>query len=338
MFCFWLNGFSGQNHLAFFDTRNVKNKKPMLATKTNHLASEPDAITLTQDQPLLARLSNITDLTTSENTLSLYFERSYPQIAFENLEKISDTCQVSKATVTRFVRRLGYDDFRSFSRDLKDEVSQNFDSPIDRRARASKHSSETEEPCDILNTHFKLGQYNLQRTIDQLDEEVFAKVAHLVSDSTRPLFLLSAATGRMLLGYFYLLAKYQRSNIHLLAGTDRLAHDLLDASPNSVLLVTNFDRYPTSVLATMRYFREIGAETVLISNRRSSPLLRYANHALFVHTEADSVFKSRIPMLATLEALVSCMGTPNDQEHHTRFDHMEKLFRELGVYLNKDQT
>lgn len=304
----------------------------------NSSTPETDTVTLDQDQPFLARLSSITDLTASESTLSLYFERFYPQIAFENLEKISETCKVSKATVTRFVRRLGYDDFRSFSRSLKDEVSQNFDSPIDRRARAAQRPSETDAPCDILNTHLKLGQYNLQRTIDQIDGEAFAKVAHLLSDTTRPLFLLSAATGRMLLGYFYLLAKYQRPNIHLLAGTDRLAHDLLDASPNSVLFVTNFDRYPTSVLATMRYFKEIGAETVLISNRRSSPLLRYANHTLFVHTEAETVFKSRVPMLVMLEALVSCMGPSNNQENNTRFDHMEKLFRELGVYLNKDQT
>lgn len=304
----------------------------------NSSIPETDTVTLNQDQAFLARLSTITDLTASESTLSVYFERSYPQIAFENLEKISEICKVSKTTVTRFVRRLGYDDFRSFSRAVKDEVSQNFDSPIDRRARAASRPSKIDTPWDVLTNHLKLGQYNLQRTLDQIDSETFAKVANLLSDSKRPLFLMSAATGRMLLGYFYLLAKYQRPNIQLMAGTDRLAHDLLDASPNSVLLVTNFDRYPTSVLATMRYFKEIGAETILISNRRSSPLLRYASHTLFVHTEAETVFKSRVPMLVMLEALISCMGTPDNKDNNARFDHMEKLFRELGVYLNKDHT
>lgn len=290
-----------------------------------------------EDGPFLSRLSKAGKLTAREGVLSAYFEKSYPQIAFDNLEKISMLCGVSKATVTRFVRRLGYDDFRDFSRALKDEISQNFDSPLDRQALAGD-KSKTDTPGDLLRRHLNLGQFNLQRTLDQIDDAAFAAILALVSDPERPLFLMSAATGRMLLGYFYLLAKYQRPNVRLLAGTDRLAHDLIDATPSSVLLATSFDRYPTSVMATMRYFHQIGAETVLLTNRRSSPLLRYAKHALFVHTEAEALFKSRASMLIVLEAIVSGMGMADVPQKSARLNEMEKLFRELGVYLNRDQV
>ncbi len=291
---------------------------------------------MTDDEPLLARIAKIGKLTESESILSAYFEKTYPQIAFDNLEKISLVCAVSKATVTRFVRRLGYGDFRSFSRALKDELAQNFDSPLDRQARAGTDLS-TDSPADMLRRHLTLGQHNLQKTLTQIDDFAFATVMELVSNSKRPLFLMSAATGRMVLGYFYLLAKYQRPDVHLLGGTDRLAHDIIDVTASSVLLATSFDRYPTSVMAAMHHFHDIGAETILITNRRSNPLLRYAKHTLFVHTDAETIFKSRASMLVMLEAIVSGMGAGRTAEENSRFKDMEKLFREFSVFLTRDQ-
>jgi DNA-binding MurR/RpiR family transcriptional regulator len=289
---------------------------------------------VTENDSLLTRLLAVDRLTRHERKLTDWFENSYPHIAFSNLEEISAANGVSKATVTRFVRRLGYGDFRAFSRALKEEVAQNFDSPVERSV-LSKEQEIGAHPGELLRQHLVLGQLNLQRTLDQVDDETFATVLRLVSDPKRRLFLMSVATGRMLLNYFYLLAKYRRPNVCLLEGTDRLAHDVLDAEPSSVLLVTNFDRFPTSVLAVMKHFFELGAETILLTNRRSNPLLRYARHSLFIHSEAETIFKSRCAMLVVLEALVAGMGVALREENASRLGGMEELFRELGVYLQR---
>ncbi|MDR0577247.1 MAG: MurR/RpiR family transcriptional regulator [Candidatus Accumulibacter sp.] len=288
------------------------------------------------NDPLLIRLLAIEKLTKHERTLADWFENSYPHMAFSNLEEISATNGVSKATVTRFVRRLGYEDFRAFSRALKEEVAQNFDSPVERSVSGRKRRIGA-HPGDLLREHLTLGKLDLQRTLDQADDETFATVSRLVSNPERRLFLMSVATGRMLLGYFYLLTKYRRPNVCLLAGTDHLAHEMLDAEPSSVLLVTNFDRFPTSVLAVMKHFFELGAETILLTNRRSNPLLRYARHSLFIHSESETVFKSRCAMLVMLESLVAGMGSASrEKDDDNRLNAMEALFRKLDIYLQKE--
>jgi DNA-binding MurR/RpiR family transcriptional regulator len=291
---------------------------------------------MTTNDPLLTRLLAIDRLTGHERTLADYFENAYPHIAFSNLEDISTASRVSKATVTRFVRRLGYGDFRAFSRAVREEVAQNFDLPVERSV-SSREREIGVLPGELLRRHLALGQMNLQRTLDQVDDRTFAAVLRLISDPARRLFLMSVATGRMLLGYFHLLAKYRRPNVCLLEGTDRLAHDLLDADSSSVLLVSNFDRFPTSVLAAMRHFHELGAETILLTNRRSNPLLRYARHSLFIHSESETTFKSRCAMLVVLEALVAGMGIGLSGGDTDRLVAMEGLFRKLGVYLQKEE-
>ena len=288
-----------------------------------------------QEETLLIRLSKTGSRTKHENTLALHFENTYPQIAFSNLEDISRQTATSKSTVTRFIQRLGYRDFKSFSRALKDEVTQNFDLPLERSVKQKKEVP-NEGASSILQKHLRLGILNLQRTLEHVDEETFLKIADLLSDEQRPLYLMAAATGRQLLNYFYLLTKYQRSGVHILSGTDRLAHDVIDATPSSVLLATNFDRHPRSVMAVLKHFHDLGAETILISNRRSTPLLRYAKHALFVHSESETIFKSRGAMLVMLEALVEALGERLKTHNTSRFLNMEKLFKEFGVYVSKD--
>lgn len=285
--------------------------------------------------PLLVRLQKTGKLSESEQKLAVFFENQYPQVAFNNLEDISRLNNVSKATVTRFIRRLGYQNFKSFTRHLQDEVAQNFDSPLERSRSKTEISVGVGKKENLFQRHVQLAQHDLQKTLNQMDEALLTRVTELVSDSRRPLFLMSAATGRTLLNYFYLLARYHRPNIHLLGGTDRLAHDLIDIDANAVLLTTSFDRFPTSVITVMKQFHNCGADTVLLTNRRSSPLLRYAKYPLFIHSEAETIFKSRCSMLVLLETLVSAIGESSGQDNVERIDKMESLFKELNVFLHK---
>lgn len=280
------------------------------------------------DATVLDRISRQHDLTASELKLAMYLENNFPHAALANLEEMSDRNGVSKATVTRFARRLGYTNFRDFSRALKDEVSQNFDLPFHRTSLSGEQTLGS-NPAQLLRMHLEIGIINLQRTLDQIDYAAFVTVLDLISDPERRLYLMSFATGRTLLNYFYLLAKYHRNNICILDGPDRLAHDVIDAVPSSVLLATAFDRHPSPTNAVLHHFNSLGCDTILITNRRSTPLLKYAKHTLFVHAESESIFKSRGSMLVVLEALVSGMGARLQSGKGPRFREMERLRMEL---------
>ena len=277
---------------------------------------------------VLERLAKLDDLTPSERRLAQYMENNFPQAAVANLEEISGRNAVSTATVTRFAKRLGFENFRDFSRTLKDEIATNFDLPFQRSATSNEQNL-ADDPAELLRWHLELGQMNLQRTLEQVDAASFSAVLDLISNPERKLYLMSFATGRLLLHYFYLLAKYHRGNICMLDGPDRLVHDVIDAHSSSVLLATSFDRHPVPTHSVLRHFHDIGGETILITNRRSSPLLKYAKHRLFVHAEAKTIFKSRNAMLVMLEALVSGMGTRLQSGRGPRFEGMEQLRRDM---------
>lgn len=284
--------------------------------------------------PLLQRMAQLEDLTPSEKKLAALFRREYPQLAFDNLTDISAKASVGKATVTRFVQRLGYLNFYEFSKILRDEVAQHMDLPVQRLSQANAGGSGT-TPDEIFSRYIDVAIANLHRTKELHSAETFGKAVNLLADSSRPLFLMGAVSAEGLMSYLYLMLSYLRENVVLLNGNASiLGHRITRISPESVLLAFSYDRYPKVTGTTMRVFREAGCETILITERRSSPLLKYTTVPLFVEAEGPEMFKSRCAGVATMEALVAAL-TPRFASSMTkRLESMTKLFTEFDVYFH----
>ena len=81
----------------------------------------------------------------------------------------------------------------------------------------------------------------------------------------------------------------------------------------------------------LRFARARGATTVLITNRRSSPLTADADLSLFVASHADPMFRSRVGLLVLLEALLDAVAAQVPQAG--RAADVERVFSLMGGYL-----
>lgn len=284
-------------------------------------------------QNLFQRLANEQTLTDSEKKLASVFEAGYPHIAFKNLAEISAQCGLSKATVTRFIRRLGYADFKDFNRQMKEEVSQELASPK-RYYAANSPTISASPPAHLLERHFNAAMTEMGQTLAQLDRTEFTRCAALLADEKRPLYLMSTASSAPLIEYFYILLHYLRGNVHLLDGDiSTLPHRVTDAGSDAVLVLLAISRHPRSSMHIIRHFRELGAETIFISNRQSGMIARYARHTFYVYTDAGTLFRSRASSLVLIEAFLSAVAAERG-ELSARYEVIDKLTNELGLFAD----
>ncbi|MCC8194310.1 MAG: hypothetical protein LIP28_06670, partial [Deltaproteobacteria bacterium] len=75
-------------------------------------------------------------------------------------------------------------------------------------------------------------------------------------------------------------------------------------------------------------------ETVLITERRSSPLLRHTTVPIFVEAEGPGMFKSRCAGVAALEALLAALTPKFSGTVTRRLESMTKLFTAFDVYFH----
>ena len=111
-----------------------------------------EILTNGSEEPLFERVQKISDMTPMERDLADYFTDAYPELAFKNLVDICEATQSSTATVTRFVRKLGYQNFRDFSKQLRKEISSNFDSPLQRNSEIDDDPQTPDSPAPTITT------------------------------------------------------------------------------------------------------------------------------------------------------------------------------------------
>ncbi len=275
---------------------------------------------------LLKRIASAPRLTPSERALAEFYEHSLPEAALLNLREVCQATAVSGATVARFARTLGYADFRDLSQSVRAELRSTLRHPGDRLSHA--HTV-----ADVLGTRLTQVRSDLDASLATLDPEVFDRVADLLSDERRPVYLAAVASGRPLLEHFAILASYLRGGVTVLPGTDLWAHALAGMPAGSAVLASTVDRTPAPVDTLLRLARRRGATTVLLTNRHSNPLAALADLTLLTSTRSDAVFRTRTPLLATLEALLDAMAQrcPHAAE---RAADVEEYFRLSHGYLD----
>jgi len=271
------------------------------------------------------RLAGAEGLTRSEAALARFYESSLPGAAMLNLEQVCAATGVSTATVGRFARALGYSGFRDMARSAQAELFTRLDHPVDRIP---------EEPTGselVLVSRFDRARRDLDGTQASLDPAALEQAGSLLSDPDRSVYLAAIASGQPVMEHFSLLARHLRSGITMLPGQDQWAHALSGIRAGDVVMASAFDRAPAAIEGLLRLAEEQGAVRILVTNR-TSPLVKHADVLLRVRTGREGVFRSRVPLLVTLECLLDLMAEKcPDPQHHAEV--IERTFALLHEHL-----
>ena len=280
-----------------------------------------------EDNPFLDRLASAR-LTARELDVARFYEDNLPGAALLNLEEICRAVGVSSATVGRFARKLGYSDFRTLSRSLRAGVREELSLPVERLRRM--HDDAAPSPQSVLEQRVGSAQEVLSGCSSAIDTEAFTRACELVGDADRPLYLGAVATGRPLMQYFGLLLSYLRGGVTILDGTDHWAHALAGLEVDAV--AATFDRHPAPVEALLRLAGRRGATSILLTNRRTGPLVPLADILLTTPlVTQEAMFRTRVATLVVLEAILDAVAAKRPE--HLRAEMVEETFTLMRGYL-----
>lgn len=237
-------------------------------------------------------------LTVSERKIAQYYQENFPDSCWSKIDEVARLSSVSTASVTRFVRKLGFQDFRDFSQKISMVLSRNLKEPAHRL-----NKTVSAEFRQNAVTHARVTGFN--QVAHSIDIEAIQNTARLLAHTERPLYLAAVATGRPLLDYFGLMLSYVRGSISLLGSPDIWAHQLTDIDERSVVLISMINRIPTQLVELSHLAHDRGASIVLISNHQESKALVNPHHFLQVPAPStDGIFTSRVPLMMVLDMLL----------------------------------
>lgn len=284
-----------------------------------------------EQKNFIERIRALAKLTPSEVKIADFLARHSPEIVFENATTISRQTGVSKATVVRFIARLGYGSFAEFQKQLRDDFMVREELPVGRYTLIKKQDSG--QAKDLLGLSLNAIMKNLQEFHTQVEVETFMNIARLLIESPGSLYITGQRSSYALAHLFHGLMRRLRPRTFLLGGDSAIIPDaLVDIRDHDILFAIFRYPYARTTYKVAKHFAGRQAQVILLSDSNFSPLYDTADYQLVVPVDESSLFHRFTAATAILESLTVAALHFCDDDIYKRFDLNEKLFAEFQTY------
>jgi len=282
-------------------------------------------------EDLLERLRKLEGLTPGQAKIADFFQRFYPQLVFESVTSISHKTGLSKATVVRFISRLGYGSFAEFRDQLRQETVCRLDSPRDRYSLSKAEL--VEGPSGCLGQNITAVMRNLQEAHARIGPERFLEAARLLALGEGALYVMGQMNSYGMAHLFWSMASYLRERVYLLDNqASALPNRLVDVTAKDVLLAITRRRYALQTSLTVNHFAQRGGKVVLLCDGEVTPISHLADLILVAPTGGILMFDSACAPLAVIEALVAAMANLLEDKIYDRLASLDGLLNEFGTF------
>jgi DNA-binding MurR/RpiR family transcriptional regulator len=280
---------------------------------------------------ILNRIRALKKLTPSEIDLVDFLSRNASRAVFENVTSLAAKTGVSKATVVRFIAKLGYERFSDLRRELQEDARVMFES-LPRRYTLKKQELERARD-DILDRNIQTIIRNLEHTNATIDRQAFHRAAQIIHEKKGNLYACGFRTSYALAQMFHIMIKRIRSNAFLIGPQIAMMPDmLLDVTAADVLVAVFRHPYARQTVRIAKRFADAGARVLLVTDSDFSPLANRAAVQIVVTSEGSSIFRSFTAVTAVLEALHLAVLRLSDPGLNRRLEAASALFEEFDTY------
>ena len=247
---------------------------------------------------------HLAELSNSERQVARLVIEKYPMSALGDIKDIARLASVSPSTITRFVRRLGFDRFVDFQRAIRLEVQDREASPLAllQRHRAQGPTKLTRDAALFADMAGSLNLLNAPPVRSALD-----KAAIMLADKRRRVSLLGGRWSSVAAQYFAFQLNSLRGEVHtIVPQASGLAADrIADFGKKDVLVIYDFRRYQADTLGFAEASAKRGARIVLFTDPGLSPICSVANIIIPVAVATTSPLDTLVPAIAATDALLA---------------------------------
>jgi DNA-binding MurR/RpiR family transcriptional regulator len=256
------------------------------------------------------------DLSKAERKVARTLLSGPPTIGLESVSHLASHAGVSGPTVSRFVARLGFDNYASFQQALLDELSARVLSPVE---LYHSHLAASDHPPLELAAGALADA--VTGTLAQLSPPDFERAVSLVADERHRVLVTGGWTSHLLAALLTSLVRPFRSGVlHVPSLAAERAAALADLGRGDIVVLFDFRRYELDTFEFARLARQAGGHLVLITDPWLSPIVDLADAVLPAQVDGPSPFESLTPTVALVETLVTEVARRLGAAGTTRLD------------------
>ena len=282
--------------------------------------------------PVINDISNKLDsLTPKAQALGTYIIQNPSKAVFMTTKELAEACDISEATVVRFVSTLGYKKYSDFQDALKDFVNTGLTLPDRAAIKGIK-----EEGTDRLHREVLEELNNLKHLYEHIDIDVMNQIVNHLNES-HTVYVIGSRLSYTFAYYLgWSLTKIRRG-VYTLKGSDTTTFDMLVNAPeNSLVVLTACTRYPNELIKLSKMIRRSGHTLITIVDSSISPVAQFADLSLVVPGRSIPFIGNVSGMLVTIQYIVQELANRKGDSLVIYQKHLEQMYLENDILFNLD--
>ena len=251
--------------------------------------------------PAIKQIFAKTDsLNGAQKRLGHYLQNDSSALLLSNVRDLAQAVGVSKSTVVRFAKSMGYKGFPEFKREIQKEMR----GKLRAAARMEETFAELGDDENIFAKLIKRDIQLLQETLQAASFPDFHKAVEIIWRAHKVFIIgLNASMALAYLLHFRLVRVKKDARWIFLTGGTSLLEQLAFMNPSDVLIAIDFLQVPREVQAALQHAKKVGAPILGITDFPSSAIAKAADVCLYAKRGLHTTVNSLTPAFSLVNAL-----------------------------------
>ena len=235
-------------------------------------------------------------LTKSEIKILEFIETNYDDFLFMSIIELAEKLEISEATISRFVRKIGADDFKS----LKTLVLEKSPYMAAEKMKTTLASSEDLNLDSYLTKQIE----NIKKTLDHIDKNQFDQACKLIAQKNK-IYVYAKHAGKALTSLIY--TRLNRIGIDpwiLPSGGTEFVESLSKLAKDDLLIVFSFSKISREDKIIFDYKKDVKFKVIQFTSRLYHDKDKTGDFNLFVYRGERNEYHSLTAAVALVDAMI----------------------------------
>lgn len=278
------------------------------------------------------RIKNIyMSLSKGQKKIAAAILNEYDKAAYMTASRLGKMVGVSESTVVRFANELGFEGYSEFQHAVQELVRTKL--TLNQRIDITKQNI---GKGSVIEKVMESDINKIKYTLENIDTNTFYKAVEAIIRA-KNIYITGARSTEPLAQ----LLKYNLSlifdNVRFInpTSTAEVFEQMLSIGENDILIAFSFPRYSTKIVHAVEFAKDSGADVLVFTDSKISPLAEHATYLLTAQSDMASYMDSLIAPMSIINAIVVEITARREREIRQRFDRLEQVWDEYGVYAKK---
>ncbi|MCL6336179.1 MurR/RpiR family transcriptional regulator [Pectobacterium carotovorum subsp. carotovorum] len=260
------------------------------------------------------------ELSPQEQRVADFIFDHFDDLISYNSAELARLSSVSKATVSRLFKRLGYPSYR----DMRDELRT-----LRQSGMPLADNRDAVQGNTLLARHYKQEMANLTQWINQIDPVQFGAVIQALMQAQRLCLIGLRNSYPVALHLRQQLLQIRQQVTLLTQPGQTLSEELVDLTAQDVVIVVAFRRRPRLIQPLLAQLQKRGVPVLLLCEPQASTLMSLASWSLCVPLDSVSAFDSYSSAMSLVNVISNALLHEMLRDGRQRIHQIVDLYGEL---------